>query len=488
VFSRRPKEYLACEEDDALKNNRIPTRLRCVMLMVATVVGLSAAVQGAQGNPASGQLIAIPLDEAPPEVVMVISAIVLELRGAEQPKGDWPEVVFAPAVVQGLQEPRFRYEGFRLLQAIVNEYRPPSQIPGRAGLKGHLHFVDGIERRTLVAFEADYRLTRDSITVEQATATPMYTYRPEVRLLVVPAERIDSQAITSLEVNARTLEFVFTEAVPVSQPEVVPKGVRDYYVFACFMDRLAPYDRTELVVSSEKGGIWENQIDLRSIDGIAGSGCDVMHLDHNGWHVVIARGEFSLTGEELFFKALFQPVRRRPRLQVGEPVIAGLFSTKRPELSTEPMLLQIQRALAARGYDPGPADGVLGSKTVSAIQAFQRDERLVADGTPSQDLLAILEAPGRPSAVKLAQLGLLLHGYNPGVADGKMGDKTRNAIRAFQRNHGLPADGQLRAQLLSQITGLSGALGESAESSEAMGTSAGGVDWKRKMWPNSIQR
>jgi peptidoglycan hydrolase-like protein with peptidoglycan-binding domain len=89
---------------------------------------------------------------------------------------------------------------------------------------------------------------------------------------------------------------------------------------------------------------------------------------------------------------------------------------------------------------------------------------------------------------QLAQLGLLLHGYNPGVADGKMGDKTRDAIRAFQRNHGLPADGQLRAQLLSQITGLSGALGEPAESSEAMGTSAGGVDWKRKMWPNSIQR
>lgn len=42
--------------------------------------------------------------------------------------------------------------------------------------------------------------------------------------------------------------------------------------------------------------------------------------------------------------------------------------------------LQIQRALASRGYDPGPLDGVRGRKTIAAINAFQRANGLAVDG------------------------------------------------------------------------------------------------------------
>ena len=42
---------------------------------------------------------------------------------------------------------------------------------------------------------------------------------------------------------------------------------------------------------------------------------------------------------------------------------------------------QVQRALLRAGYDPGPIDGKLGKKTKSAVKSFQRKKGLKADGT-----------------------------------------------------------------------------------------------------------
>jgi hypothetical protein len=41
---------------------------------------------------------------------------------------------------------------------------------------------------------------------------------------------------------------------------------------------------------------------------------------------------------------------------------------------------EIQAALVELGYDPGPIDGIWGKQTRSAVKAFQRDAGLVADG------------------------------------------------------------------------------------------------------------
>jgi len=52
--------------------------------------------------------------------------------------------------------------------------------------------------------------------------------------------------------------------------------------------------------------------------------------------------------------------------------------------------LALQNALAARGYDPGPADGVVGSRTRAALRAWQKAVGLPADGFPTLALLARL--------------------------------------------------------------------------------------------------
>lgn len=46
-------------------------------------------------------------------------------------------------------------------------------------------------------------------------------------------------------------------------------------------------------------------------------------------------------------------------------------------------------------------------------------------------------------SLKTAQQKLIRLGYLEGAADGKMGEKTRQALEAFQRDRGLPVTGRL---------------------------------------------
>lgn len=54
------------------------------------------------------------------------------------------------------------------------------------------------------------------------------------------------------------------------------------------------------------------------------------------------------------------------------------------------MVQEIQRRLNARGYDAGLADGQLGERTRNAIEQFQRDRGVTVDGRATDELLELL--------------------------------------------------------------------------------------------------
>lgn len=63
-------------------------------------------------------------------------------------------------------------------------------------------------------------------------------------------------------------------------------------------------------------------------------------------------------------------------------------------------------------------------------------------------------APGNPvprGLVAVAQRELAGQGYDAGPVDGRLGPKTRQAIKAFQADKGLPQDGQLTFDLLAKL-------------------------------------
>jgi peptidoglycan hydrolase-like protein with peptidoglycan-binding domain len=48
--------------------------------------------------------------------------------------------------------------------------------------------------------------------------------------------------------------------------------------------------------------------------------------------------------------------------------------------STDPAVRDLQDALKAPGYNPGPIDGVFGATTEAAVKAFQQAKGISADG------------------------------------------------------------------------------------------------------------
>jgi putative chitinase len=70
-------------------------------------------------------------------------------------------------------------------------------------------------------------------------------------------------------------------------------------------------------------------------------------------------------------------------------------------------VLEIQRALLARGYTPGVPDGIWGALSKAAAKAFQKDQGLVADGVVGPKTLAVLRPDLRDVGTEMLTLAVL---------------------------------------------------------------------------------
>lgn len=72
-----------------------------------------------------------------------------------------------------------------------------------------------------------------------------------------------------------------------------------------------------------------------------------------------------------------------PRREAAAPTpVRAPAAPKPPKLAegADPDVAQIQTALRKAGYDPGPVDGKIGDRTKQALQKFQKDNGLEPDG------------------------------------------------------------------------------------------------------------
>jgi hypothetical protein len=70
--------------------------------------------------------------------------------------------------------------------------------------------------------------------------------------------------------------------------------------------------------------------------------------------------------------------------QEGQQRMAGQQFDKR-------QVQELQKKLNEEGFNAGPVDGIIGPKTRSALQEFQREEGLAASGQPDQETLEALD-------------------------------------------------------------------------------------------------
>jgi len=124
----------------------------------------------------------------------------------------------------------------------------------------------------------------------------------------------------------------------------------------------------------------------------------------------------------------------------------------------------LQLALNRLGYAAGPADGLIGPKTRAAIRAYQIDSGLPASGEPSVSLHEHLQAslgagseipatPAGPSAALISEVQseLRLRGYAIPSVNGVLDAATVAAIKRYQTDASLTADGRVTDALLAQL-------------------------------------
>jgi peptidoglycan hydrolase-like protein with peptidoglycan-binding domain len=123
----------------------------------------------------------------------------------------------------------------------------------------------------------------------------------------------------------------------------------------------------------------------------------------------------------------------------------------------------VQRVLNDLGYAAGPVDGLMGGKTRTAIRAYQTDNGLPASGEPSLALYGHLQdshaeryaQPAAPAASTqmIAEIQGLLRqrGYDVPEMTGTVDAKTAAAIRSYQADANLPADGAVSPTLLANL-------------------------------------
>jgi len=130
----------------------------------------------------------------------------------------------------------------------------------------------------------------------------------------------------------------------------------------------------------------------------------------------------------------------------------------------------IQRELNRRGYDAGPVNGEIGLQVRAAVLAYEFDKQMPLTGAPDEAILKSLlfsvgerREPGsaarferREALIADVQTMLANLGYGAGAVNGRLGPRTREAIRRFQNDRGLGSTGRLTARVLLEMIIVSG--------------------------------
>jgi peptidoglycan hydrolase-like protein with peptidoglycan-binding domain len=159
-----------------------------------------------------------------------------------------------------------------------------------------------------------------------------------------------------------------------------------------------------------------------------------------------------------------QPGASQPSPAQSSPQQSGPQQPGPPQPS--PLVRAIQKKLAHFGYRALPQDGIASPETRAAILAAEFEQGMPLTGEPTEQVFAallFLEASGRstlgsterferdPELIKAVQDVLAKLGYTSGPLNGQLDNLTRGAIRRFEADRHMRAEGRLTARILLEM-------------------------------------
>ena len=232
------------------------------------------------------------------------------------------------------------------------------------------------------------------------------------------------------------------------------------------------------------------QVKYRASDGSTATGWVCQSDGRNTYVKVLstdqAKSKFKVSSGDLPSKAVgtFTAAERKASA-------ANSDTTYIRENSSGATVSKVQTELKALGYYYGQITGNAGPKTVAAIKSFQGKNGLTADGIAGPQTIAKIdaayEAKGGSSSgsgssasglklnskgtdVRNLQQDLTTLGYYWAKITGNFGEKTEAAVKRFQEENGLTADGVAGTKTLNAIAAAVARKGGTPASGGSAGT------------------
>jgi peptidoglycan hydrolase-like protein with peptidoglycan-binding domain len=83
-------------------------------------------------------------------------------------------------------------------------------------------------------------------------------------------------------------------------------------------------------------------------------------------------------------------------VNAGQPSPVGEQAPEQKQLLTKDRIQLAQERLKAEGFDPGPVDGVLNSRTEAAIREYQQKKGIPVSGALDEETMRELQLPASP--------------------------------------------------------------------------------------------
>ena len=161
---------------------------------------------------------------------------------------------------------------------------------------------------------------------------------------------------------------------------------------------------------------------------------------------------------------MLRPASRSRAVAVPLVLLVAAATASTARAIGDPAVAAVQVALARQGLYRGPIDGLDQRTTKTAVRAFQRRHDLTSDGVAGAQTRRAMgswashELGQRELAIgvagwDVAELQFLLawHGFPSARFNGNFSWHVAAALKRFQRNAGLPADGIAGAQTLRAL-------------------------------------
>lgn len=349
----------------------------------------------------------------PADIRIVAGAIVQKMRKNFQ---EIPGVSFDPTGVHYTPDATFNYDGFAVTDLTVLDYQE-SQIGQnhyRNIVLGVMIFTDTLGRRTMVEYDAQYELTKNSIVIKQSVVRPVPPVFPNTQAFI-----IEAGALKKIVDQRPGFENFYTQVVEGSHsmtPTDEELRLHDELQQMSFFQRLrnAPARQRQenfMVIFAMDRITPDSDLEVIVTETLHGSQSVVspVYKDFNGWRVAIFGGEFAVDRDVFYTKVYYKPAKGV--LPDGhEQVLVGLFTSQKnyetryeaeraqqvvPVAMTEGPLAQgrmlldtanrndavlIQSRLAELGFYTMKIDGLWGPGSRGALQNFQMANGLSANG------------------------------------------------------------------------------------------------------------